>query len=229
MKIYIGKPRYHWISPYTILDYAFFWTDWSKCSRDKSIRSLDEESKYVEHPEWVEKWSDRLTPISKGIQWVLDKVHPEINYIKIDNWDVWSMDSTLSPIILPMLKQLQKVKHGSGHVDDEDVPIELRSYACKPKENEWDTDDNWHLRWDYVLAEMIWAFEQLSDDDNEQQFWKTHPEIDFTKYPEDEGKTSKPLRWKVEGECDWDAMKLHNERIDNGTRLFGKYYRGLWD
>ena len=57
----------------------------------------------------------------------------------------------------------------------------------------------------------------------------TFTEIDFTKHPEDEGQTTKPLRWKVEGNCDWEAMKAHNKRIDNGTRLFGKYYRGLWD
>jgi hypothetical protein len=61
------------------------------------------------------------------------------------------------------------------------------------------------------------------------QFWKTHPELDLTKHPEDEGQTTTPLRWKVAGDCDWDAMKAHNKRIDNGCRLFGKYYRGLWD
>ena len=70
MKIYKSNYRNHWISPYTILDYMFFWTEWSKCSRDKTpIRSLEEErnSKYVDHPEWVEKWSDRLVPISRAI------------------------------------------------------------------------------------------------------------------------------------------------------------------
>ena len=64
-----------------MLDYLFWWTDWSKCSRDRRIRSLDEESKYVDHPEWVERWSDRLTPVSRVIQWVWDCVHPPINYI----------------------------------------------------------------------------------------------------------------------------------------------------
>ena len=31
--------------------------------------------------------------------------------------------------------------------------------------------------------------------------------------------------WK----CDYDGMNKVNERINNGLRLFGKYYRGLWD
>lgn len=92
MKVYISNYRDHWISPYTMLDYAFFWTDWSKCSRWKLSQTLEDEaamlkgakSRYVERPEWVEKWSDRLTPISRAIQWVWDRVHPPINYVKID-------------------------------------------------------------------------------------------------------------------------------------------------
>ena len=64
MKVYISGYRDHWISPYTMLDYMFWWTDWSKCSRDKTvIRSLAEERehKYVERPEWVE-WCKMLDP-----------------------------------------------------------------------------------------------------------------------------------------------------------------------
>ena len=49
---------------------------------------------------------------------VLDKVHPKINYVKIDYWDTWSMDHTLSYIIVPMLKQLKATKHGAPYVDD---------------------------------------------------------------------------------------------------------------
>jgi hypothetical protein len=57
-------------------------------------------------------------------------VHPEIKIIKIDKWDTWSMDHTLSPIILPMLKQLKEVKHGAPNVEDEDVPEHLRSTSA---------------------------------------------------------------------------------------------------
>jgi hypothetical protein len=28
---------------------------------------------------------------------------------------------------------------------------------------------------------------------------------------------------------DHNGMNKHNERINNGLRLFGKYYRNLWD
>jgi hypothetical protein len=95
MKVYISKYRDHWISPYTMLDYAFWWTDWSKCSRDRRIRSLDEESKYVEHPAWVERATDYISPVCRAVQWVLDLVHPQINIVQIDPWDTWSFDHTL--------------------------------------------------------------------------------------------------------------------------------------
>ena len=44
--------------------------------------------------------------------------------IRIDNYDTWSMDHTLAPIILPMLVQLKATKHGAPMVDMEDVPRE---------------------------------------------------------------------------------------------------------
>jgi hypothetical protein len=47
MKIYISGYRDHWISPYTMLDYVFFWTDWSKCSRWTLEQSLEDSA-----PSW---------------------------------------------------------------------------------------------------------------------------------------------------------------------------------
>jgi hypothetical protein len=238
MKIYISKYRNHWISPYTMLDYAFWWTDWSKCSRDKSIsRSLDEERKYVEHPEWVEKWSDRLTPISRAIQWVCDRVHPPINYVKIDYWDTWSMDHTLSPIILPMLKQLQEKKHGAPFVDDEDVPEELKSTSAPAKENEWDTDTNHFKRWDWAMGEMIFAFNCKVDDSWEDAFregemdWLWVPvDVNGNEVPKGEHKYHQMKDGpKHTYKCDYEGMKVVEARIQNGFRLFGKYFSALWD
>ena len=202
MKVYLTKPRNHWLSPYTILEKVFFW------------REIDYDEPIIE------KWSDRLEPFCKAWLKFLDIVHPEVKYVKIDYWDTWSMDYTLSPIILPMLIQLQKTKHGSPSVDDEDVPEELRSTSAPPKENEWDTDEHWHKRWEWVMNEMIWSFTQLTKDDHEQQFYD-HSEVD---------ENEKNIMKQVEKiKCDYDGLKAHNERLNNGLRLFGKYYRGLWD
>ena len=202
MKVYLSKYRYHWISPYTVLEKAFFW------------REIDYDEPIID------KWSDRLAPICQGIQKVLDFIYPKINYVKIDRWDTWSMDYTLSFIVVPMLKQLKETKHGAPFVDDEDVPEELKSTSAPPKENEWDTDDNHFKRWDWALNEMIWAFEQNLDHDSEDKFF------DHAEWDEKEKDFGKNLH-KIK--IDQPGLKAHQDRKANGFRLFGKYYQGLWD
>ena len=245
MKIYISGYRDHWISPYTMLDYVFFWTDWSRCSRWTLEQSLEdsaritrgEKSQYVEHPEWVERWSDRLTPISRGIMWILDRVHPAIKYVKIDRYDTWSMDHTLADIVLPMLKQLKKDKHGAPFVDDEDVPEHLRSTAAPPKENEYDTDAHHFARWDWVMDEMIFAFECKVDDSWEEAFRSGEHDLlwipvdkEGNEVPKGEHKYYQMGKGpKDTYKCDYEGMKVVQARISNGFRLFGKYYEGLWD
>lgn len=120
--------------------------------------------------------------------------------VEIEPFDTWSMDHTLAHIILPMLIQLKDTKHGAPNVDDEDVPERLRSTNAEPKENEWDTDSNWFDRWDWALDEMIYAFDCKANKDDVI------------------------MRFK-------DQKKIIEEqaRIDNGFRLFGKYYENLWD
>jgi hypothetical protein len=164
----------------------------------------------------IEKWSDRLLPISKAIQWFLDSVRPRVVDVKIDYWDTWSMDATLTPIILPMLKQLRDTKHGSGYIELEDVPEYMRTidkndyhYGQQTfdfyKENV-DARYDIHDRYEWALNEMIFAFEKLSDENWDSEFWS------------DDNK-----------KCYWDARQKVQDRIDNGLRLFGKYYQTLWD
>ena len=66
--------------------------------------------------------------------------------IRIDKHDTWSMDHTLAPIILPMLKQLKETNHG---------------YPALLGENEWDD----------IMDEMIWAFEQKCRDHWEADYY----------------------------------------------------------
>jgi len=198
----LSKYRYHWISPYTVLEKVFFWRE---IEYDEPI---------------IDKWSDRLTPICQGIQKVLDFIHPKINYVKIDRWDTWSMDYSLSFIVVPMLKQLKETKHGAPFVDDEDVPEELKSTSAPPKENEYDTDENHFKRWDWALNEMIWAFEQNLDTNSEEKFF------DHAEWDEKEKDFGKNLH-KIK--IDQPGLKAHQDRKANGFRLFGKYYQGLWD
>lgn len=222
MKVYISNYRDHWISPYIILEKVLFWKDWDNIDYDTP---------------WVEKWADRLTPISQAIQSVLNFVHPKVDYVKLDRWDTWNMDTTLAHIVLPMLKQLKETKHGAPHVDDEDVPDELKSTSAPPKENEWDTDENHFKRWDWVMDEMIFAFEKKLDYDWDEEFWTgevgeiTWTETNKTFFNPVTNKTEKTYEMNVGGNrtCDWESREKMAKRIDNGFRLFGKYYQGLWD
>lgn len=152
--------------------------------------------------------------------------------VRIDPWDTWSMDNTLAHIVVPMLKQLKTTQHGAPKVDLEDVPEELRPEKLV---GEYDVDENYFKRWEYVLDEMIFAFESKLTD-WEDQFWKVHPEIDWND-PFETGQVMdgfskvdiSPLKWKTKGECDWTGRDAYQARITNGFRLFGKYYEGLWD
>lgn len=220
MKIYFSNYRYHWISPYTILEKIFFW------------REIDYDEPIIE------KWSNRLLPLSTAWMKFMDFIHPHIRYVKIDRWDSWNMDGTLSPIILPLLKQLQATKHGAPNVDDSDVPEELKSTSAPPKENEWDTDANHFKRWDWVMDELIWTFEQLQpDNDWEQQYCSGVADYEFVPVDEEGNEVPKGKNKFTEMrhgpnhtyEIDWENRNKHQERINNGLRLFGRYYQALWD
>jgi len=131
MKVYIG-PYKNWFGPYQLAELLCFWA-----KEEKDEYSIDRKPDWVHNfGEWlahgsVEKedpilassWNkDRHhTWLYKLLTWIESK-KKRIVYVKIDKYDTWNMDSTLNPIILPMLKQLKEAKHGSQIVDDEDVP-----------------------------------------------------------------------------------------------------------
>lgn len=124
----------------------------------------------------------------------------KVKYVHIDEWDTWNMDSTLAHIILPMLKQLKETKQGAPAVELEDVPERLHPSSEQISIIlQGETDDNYFKRWDYVLDEMIWAFQWPADGRDVLVYV---PDEDYQEY---------------------------SERLSNGFRLFGKYYQSLWD
>lgn len=205
MKVYIGPYRSRWISTihdrHMMLKYGLEWND-----------NQDWEDRAWERIEDVFQWIYNHT-----INLYLDK-HEQKIQVRIDPSDTWSMDHTLSHIIVPMLKQLKETKHGAPRVDDVDVPKELKSTSAPPKENEWDIDENHFKRWDYVLDEMIWAFEQkTSDEDIFEQYYGPYIEGE-------DGILSGHFEW-----VDDKGRQKHQKRMEKGFKLFGKYYEGLWD
>lgn len=233
MKVYIG-PYKKYYGVHAIVEAIFFWQE-----RYPS-RELESRWDYV----LSYKLSDYLseTWVNTFLQKINDLRPKRKIKIKIHKYDSWNLDGTLTPIILPLLKQLRATKHGSGFIEMEDVPEYMRTTSTQEYEaqsvfefykmdsqQEENTKYNVHHRYDWVLDEMIWAFEQLQPGvDWEDQYWIVHPEMDFTQHPEDEGSSTVPVRWKVQGECDWVGRQAHQDRISNGLRLFGKYFETLW-
>ena len=214
MLIYKNKPKYNWLSPYTIIEKVVFW------------REIDYDEPIIE------KLSNILNPFCVAWHKFLDFVHPRINYVKIDHYDTWSMDSTLAPIILPMLKQLRDTKHGSPQVDPDDLPEYMRTTTTE----DWDSQrvfdfyneeqpDGYdvHKKWEWVLNEMIFAFEHMVDDEWENEF--SSGEHDLIHVPCEWDENGKPKLYTMEHgpnhtyKCDYDGLFKVHERMGNGFRI----------
>jgi len=130
---------------------------------------------------------------------------PRREEIVIHDYDTWSADYTLSLIILPLLKKIKELKHGSAIIDQEDVPQNLRTTYPAMYNDQLDLFNTYeeigdmedpliHARWDYALDEMIWTHEQIVEN----------------------------VAMESYDNVEW------NQRFKNGLNLFGKYYTALW-
>jgi len=239
MKVKIGTFT-NWFGPYQLAELLCFWA-----------KPVKDEYDFERKPDWVHNFGEWLahgsvepdekvgditswdrerhdTLLSRFLTWIHSKQKRTIN-VHIDRWDTWSMDHTLGYIVLPMLKQLKATKHGAPFVDDKDVPKELRSAAAPPKENEWDTDENHFKRWDWVLDEIIFAFETKvgSLEDWEDQFHTGEHDIQWKRL--ESGNSEMIKGPKDTFKFDMKGRAAYQKRISNGFRLFGKYYENLWD
>jgi hypothetical protein len=210
MKVYIG-PYKSWIGPYQIADAIFFWhKKYSDSSR------WDYRLHY-----WLSDWlSD--TWVDGFCRWIHSKQKRKIN-VHIDNYDTWSMDHTLSLIILPMLKQLKATSHGHPISDPEDAP-----HIGKGDETEYGSSDtNVEARWNWILDEMIYTFECEIDLDWEDQFISGVRDISWEE--NEKGLTEMKIGPNDTYKLDEENRNKAWDRRKNGLRLFGKYYNALWD
>lgn len=185
---------------------------------------------------WVEKLCDIWQVVlNSTVNKCLDYKARKIK-VKIHKYDTLNMENTLAIIILPMLKQLKKTKQGSPLIEDLDVPKELRSTSA-PMVEGWKPDDNFYKRWDWVLEEMIWAFEQIVDDSAADQFHSGN--VDIETIPVDKHGNEVELKdaegfkmRKTEKDTyvfNKEGYSKYQKRINNGLMLFGKYYQALGD
>lgn len=160
--------------------------------------------------------------------------------VKIENFDTWSLDHTLALIILPALLQLKATKHGVPHdfaeAGGEDYAAQDSFDFYKETHNE--AFEQKCKEWDEVLDKMIWSFQQLLMDNYDNLYHHGKGEYDFV---ETDKLFPNPLTGKMEKTYqmvdrnpdehwyDHVGHKLHEDRIQEGLELFGKYYRALWD
>ena len=238
MRVKIG-PYTNWFGPYQLAELLCFWA-----------KPVEDEYGMKSKPDWVHKFGEWLahgsiepeaqvgeirswdrerhhTLLSRFLSWIHSKQKRTIK-VHIDRWDTWGMDHTLAYIILPMLKQLNETKHGAPYVDLEDVPKELHPKKQTKKEKENGHTDSTHFeRWDWVLNEMIFAFDSKVNDGWEDQFQTGESDLQWKKL---EGGMSEMIRGPNDTKVyDWEGRKAYEARIQNGFRLFGKYYQNLWD
>ena len=129
MKVDIGPYRNRLTFPYKVTDWYFAkrFGDYDYSEKDYNL-------------------ADRVVEnIMNGIQYVvnkcinepwLDKRERNIK-VHVDGYDVWSADHTLALVIHPVLVKLRGIKHGSGFIDDEDVPENIRSTSATGEPNFW--------------------------------------------------------------------------------------------
>lgn len=161
--------------------------------------------------------------------------------VQIDSFDTWSLDHTLAMIIYPALIQLKATKHGVPSEVVKDVGGE--DWAQQDsfdfyKETHNESFEIACERWNEILDKMIWSFEQLLKDEYDSLYH--HGETDWD-WIETDKKFPNPITGKLEATFqmvdkdpnahwyDAEGHLLHEERIQEGLELFGKYFRNLWD
>ena len=240
MKIRIG-PYTSWYGPYQLAELLCFWAketvvdEYGMKSKPDYVHKFGEwlaHGSVEPEPEVgeIRSWGHERpnTWLYDFLLWVESKKKRTIK-VHIDRWDTWGMDHTLAYIILPMLKQLKATKHGAPQVDIDEVPAHLKptKKALKAYEKDGTTDERFFDRWDWVLDEMIFAFDSKVNDGWEEQFETGESDLQWKTL---EGGMSEMVRGPNDTKVyDWEGRKKYEERIANGFRLFGKYYSNLWD
>jgi hypothetical protein len=158
--------------------------------------------------------------------------------VEIEKFDTWGLDHTLSYIIYPALLQLKATKNGVpaefAEVGGEDYIDQLSFDFYMETHNE--SFDEKIKEWDLILDKMIWSFQQILMDEYSEKYHHGDQNIDWIK---NDDKFLNPLTGKMEETYtmkhkpsyffDAEGLKKHEERIQEGLDLFGKYFQHLWD
>jgi len=128
------------------------------------------------------------------------KQKPRPSIVEIDSQDLWNLDCTLALIIKPALEKFLENEVGSFQVDNKDLPGRMTI----DWEAYWDSNNEFHKE-TFLRAEDAWK-------------WILKEMIfafDLT-IRDNKGEIIK-----------YDSPD--HKRMENGLRLFGKYFRSLWN
>lgn len=167
------------------------------------------------------------------------KTGPRKVEVNIEPHDTWSLDRSLAYIILPALLQLKETRHG---IPSEFALVGGEDYVDQESFDFYkDTHDEAFAEsaklWDEIVDKMIWAFKEIVTEDYEEKYKHGEPSFDFVK---DDSSWTDPktgIKYPVhtivnknkEYWFDTAGCRIHQDRIQEGLLLFGKYYLALWD
>lgn len=186
MKVHIGKYKNYW-GPYQIAEKIFFW------------KNKDEDDIVFNFGTWLATNSKgEGSWLKKFCEWINTKRKRKVK-VKIDYWDTWNCDNTISLIIYPLLVEFAKDSQSTAAVDKADVPEELHSTYGDP--DGYSPSDLYSSEaWEYVLKEMIFAL----DPDWDDKYGFGAEDYTHDKYME------------------------YSKRQQRGHELFGKYLSHIW-
>lgn len=143
--------------------------------------------------------------------------------IEVHKHDVWSVYDTLAPIILKVLLEYRtRNTHSYGFVDPMDAPAYFHP-NCFGIDKEGHGFDHGALhRWNWLVDELIWTFQALSDEDWNEQFRSVDYSINMD-FNED-----RTVNFQTTGKFDHERHAAYDKRIKQGLILFGKYFEHLW-
>lgn len=221
MKVKINKPIYYF-GCYQLAEVLCFWVP--KVPDPDFIHSDPEFAKiHKVFPEWVsrfgeildtgsfEKDSNKESLLSKFFQWLHTKRKQKIQ-VKIDPWDTWSLDCTLSYIILASLKEFKKDLHSYPSLIDH----KNSSYIHAVNFDDSDKDAGMKI-WVEILDKMIYSFDEKINETNK-------PEPEFIS----EGK--RIFDYEIKDKEQWyKDLEEYETKVQEGFELFGKYFQNLWN
>jgi hypothetical protein len=159
---------------------------------------------YISEKPWFRVWDRRMRPWcewarKQGIRWF-----PTPHTVRVDEWDLYSPKDTFSDVMVPVLKRFKEKTCSFPVIDQTDLPENMRV----------DQEEG-----DYVdRPEQVMC---LDDDEPSLGMQQWHFILD-------------EIIWSLEQEDDdfLNELRQHRgplrERLINGHRLLGKYYRHLW-